>query len=83
MVDFFLEDDNSVKSTNDFIMAYMKTLPLPFKHFVVYSLKEGINWGPFTLEEIAEKFNISILEVTTMYEETKEMLKILNSNLTL
>lgn len=80
MANFILEDDN-VRNTNTFINSYMKTLPLPFKHFVVYSLKEGIIWGPYTLEEIAKKFDISLDEATKIYQEALEMLSLLDKGM--
>lgn len=73
-----------IENTNDkdfLIKAYMKTLPLPAKHFFIYALVEGLIWGPFTTLEIATKFNLSPEEVEKIYKEALTMLNTLNAGI--
>lgn len=76
----FLEDSGKEKSTNDFIKSYLKTLPLPAKHFIIYALKEGIVWESLALDDIASMFSMTSAEVAKIYQEAEVMLDILCNN---
>ena len=64
---------------NDTIKAYLKTLPIPAKHFMVLALKEGIIFEPVPVTTIAKTFNISLDEVTKLYQEATEMMSTLTN----
>ncbi len=76
--DFEIETERAY-NPNDTIKAYLKTLPIPAKHFMVLALKEGIMFEAVPVASIAEIFNISLEEVTNLCQEAEAMMSVLTN----
>lgn len=76
--DFEIEVEPT-NASNETLKAYLKTLPIPAKHFIVLALKEGIMFEAVPVPTIAEIFNISESEVMRLYQEAETMITTLTN----